>query len=104
VSTGSGNYILKPVIRTYTEAIGGSIKGYVLPAAALPQVWAVQGTDTLLALPDSATGHYLIGGVNAGNWNLLLHAQDSSYTDTAFTVSVANGVVTNAGTVTLQKK
>jgi hypothetical protein len=104
VSTGSGNYILKPVIRTYTEAIGGSIKGYVLPAAALPQVWAVQGTDTLLALPDSTTGHYLIGGVNAGNWNLLLHAQDSSYKDTAFTVSVANGVVTNAGTVTLQKK
>jgi len=104
VSTGSGKYILKPVIRTYTEAMGGSIKGFVLPAAALPQVWAVQGTDSVLALPDSTTGNYFIGGVNPGNWNLLLHAQDSSYTDTAFTVSVANGVVTNAGTITLQKK
>jgi len=104
VSTGSGKYILKPVIRTYSEAIGGSIKGFVLPAAALPQVWAAQGTDTVLALPDSTTGYYFIGGVNPGSWNLLLHAQDSSYKDTAFTVSVANGVVTNAGTITLQKK
>jgi len=105
VSTGNGNgkYILKPVLRTYTEAIGGSIKGFVLPAAAQAQVWAAQGADTLLALPDS-TGHYFIGGVNPGNWSLLLHAQDSSYKDTAFMVSVANGVVTNAGTVTLQEK
>ncbi len=104
VSTGSGKYILKPVIRTYAEAIGGSIKGFVLPAAAHPEVWAVQGTDTLLSLPDSTTGYYFIGGVNPGSWNLLLHAQDSSYKDTAFTVSVANGVVTNAGTINLRKK
>ncbi|HVU57307.1 MAG TPA: DUF4382 domain-containing protein [Puia sp.] len=103
VSTGSGAYILKPVIRTYAEAVGGSIKGFVLPAAAHAQVWAAQGADTLLALPDS-TGYYFIGGVNPGSWDLLLHAQGSSYKDTAFTVSVANGVVTNAGTVTLQEK
>jgi len=104
VTTGSGAYILKPVIRTYSEAIGGSIKGYVLPSAAKPQVWAVQGTDTLLALPDSATGYYFFGGANAGSWGLLFHAQDSTYKDTTFTVTVNTGVVTNAGTVTLQKK
>lgn len=104
VSTGSGAYLLKPVIRTYTEAIGGSIKGYVLPSAAKPEVWAVQGTDSLLALPDSATGYYFLGGVNAGSWNLLFHAQDSTYSDTTFAVSVSTGVVTNAGTVTLKKK
>jgi hypothetical protein len=104
VSTGSGKYMLKPVIRTYAEALGGSIKGIVLPIEANAQVFAVQGTDTVMALPYSNTGYYFIGGVNPGNWNLLLHAQDSSYKDTAFTVSVANGVVTNAGTVSLQKK
>jgi len=105
VTTGEGSYILKPVIRTYTEAIGGSIKGYVLPAAAQAQVWAVQGTDTLLALPDTATGYYFFGGVNEGAWSLLFHAQDSiSYKDTAYAVTVSTGVVTNAGTVTLQKK
>jgi len=104
VTTGSGKYILKPVIRTYTEAIGGSIKGYVLPALAKPEVWATMGTDTLLALPDSATGNYFFGGVSAGTWNLQFHAQDSTYKDTAFTVSVGTGVVTNAGTVNLVKR
>lgn len=104
VTTGNGGYILKPVIRTYTEAIGGSIKGYVLPALAKPQVWAVQGADTLMALPDSATGYYFFGGVNAGSWNLLFHAQDSTYRDTAYAVSVATGVVTDAGKVNLGKK
>jgi hypothetical protein len=104
VTTGSGNYILKPVIRTYTDAIGGSIKGYVLPPASKPQVWAVQGSDSLLALPDSVTGYYFFGGVNAGSWNISLNAQDTTYADTTFAVTISTGVVTNAGTVTLHKK
>ena len=104
VASGSGSFILKPVIRTYSEAIGGSIKGYVLPGAAKPIVWAVQGTDSLMALPDSATGYYFFGGVNAGSWDLSLNALDSTYKDTTFARSVSTGVVTNAGTVTLNKK
>jgi hypothetical protein len=103
VSTGSGKYILKPVIRTYSEAIGGSIKGFALPLAARPQVWATMGGDTLMALPDS-TGYFFFGGVSAGNWNLLYHAQDSAYRDTTFAVTVNTGVVTNAGSVTLLAK
>jgi hypothetical protein len=104
VTTGNGGYILKPVIRTYSEAIGGSIKGYLLPGIAKPEVFAIQGTDTLLALPDSATGYYFFGGVNAGSWKLNLNALDSTYKDTTINVSVTTGVVTNAGTVTLKKK
>jgi hypothetical protein len=104
VATGNGKYILKPVIRTYADALGGSIKGNVLPAAAKPEVWAVQGTDTLMALPDTATGYYFFAGVNAGPWNLLFHAQDSAYADTTSLVTVSTGVVTDAGTVTLRKK
>ena len=104
VVTGNGDYILKPVIRTFTQAIGGSIKGYVLPPAAKPEVFAIQGTDTLLALPDSATGYYFFGGVNAGSWNLHFHALDTLYKDTTIIVPVSTGVVSNAGTTTLQKK
>jgi hypothetical protein len=104
VTTGNGGYILKPVIRTYTEAIGGSIKGYALPGIAKPQVWATMGTDTLMALPDSATGYYFFGGVTAGSWNLQFHAGDTTYKDTAFAVTVSTGVVTNAGSVLLPKK
>jgi hypothetical protein len=104
VTTGNGGYILKPVIRTYTEAIGGSIKGYLLPGIAKPQVWAAQGADTVLALPDSVTGYYFFGGMNEGSWNLLFHAQDSSFRDTAFAVTVKTGIVTDAGLVTLKNK
>jgi hypothetical protein len=104
VTTGNGGYILKPVIRTYSEAIGGSIKGYLLPGIAKPEVFAIQGADTLLALPDSATGYYFFGGVNAGSWKLNLNALDSTYKDTTINVSVVTGVVTNAGSVTLIKK
>lgn len=88
----------------YSEAIGGSIKGHVLPGAAYPEVFAIQGTDTLLALPDSATGYYFFGGVSAGSYNLSLHALDTTYVDTAYSVNVSTGVVTDAGSVTLRKK
>jgi hypothetical protein len=104
VTTGNGGFILKPVIRTFSEAVGGSIKGTVLPWAARPAVLAIQGTDTLLALPDSTTGYYFFGGVSAGSWNLWLHSTDSLYKDTTFAVSVSTGVVTNAGSITLSKK
>jgi hypothetical protein len=104
VTTGNGGFILKPVIRTYAQAIGGSIKGNVLPGAAKPEVLAIQGTDTLMALPDSATGYYFFGGVSAGSWNLWMHAIDTTYNDTTITVSVSTGVVTNAPAVTLHKK
>jgi hypothetical protein len=97
----SGKYLLKPVIRTYAEAVGGSIKGFALPFAARPQVWAVQGTDSLFALPDSASGYYFFGGVNVGSWKLMIQAQQPGYKDTVFFVPVTAGVVTNAGTVTL---
>ncbi|WP_295124810.1 DUF4382 domain-containing protein [uncultured Chitinophaga sp.] len=95
----SGQYILKPVIRGYSDAIGGSIKGIVLPPAALTQVWAIQNTDTLLALPDIATGHYFFGGLPAGAWKLVYDAQVPPYRDTTVTVNVATGVVTNVETI-----
>lgn len=104
VATGSGKYILKPVIRTYSEAIGGSIKGYIFPAAAKPEVFAIQGTDTLLALPDSTTGYYFFGGVNSGSWNLWFHAQDTLYVDSTVAVTVSTGVVTDVDSVTLRSR
>jgi hypothetical protein len=102
VATGSGKYILKPVIRTYSAAIGGSIEGYVLPGVAQPEVFAIQGTDTLLALPDSTNGYYFFGGVAAGSWNLLFHTQDTLYVDTSASVTVNTGAVTDVDTVILR--
>jgi hypothetical protein len=104
VATGNRKYILKPVIRTYSAAIGGSIEGYVLPGAAQPEVFAIQGTDTLLALPDSTNGYYFFGGVAAGSWNLLFHAQDTLYVDTTASVTVSTGAVTDVDSVILRQR
>src|SRR6187551_3540458 len=41
VSTGSGKYILKPVIRTITEATSGAIRGQVIPIESTPAVFAI---------------------------------------------------------------
>jgi len=104
VTTGNGGFILKPVIRTYTQAVGGSITGYLLPGVANPEVWAIQGTDTLMALPDSTTGYYLIAGVPAGSWTINYNALDTLYKDTSFAISVTTGAVTNVGKTTLPLK
>ncbi len=98
----SGQYILKPVIRTYAEATGGSLKGFVLPKEALAQVWAIQNTDTLLALPDTLSGYYFFGGLKAGSWKVVFDAQAPLFRDSTINVNVTSGVVTDAGTLTLK--
>src|SRR5215211_2239093 len=45
--TGNNKYMLKPVIRTTLEAVGGSVKGYVLPNTFNTNVYAIQGPDTV---------------------------------------------------------
>ncbi|MER3470840.1 MAG: hypothetical protein C4330_05775 [Chitinophagaceae bacterium] len=47
VKTGNGGYILKPAIRTSLQAVGGSIRGFVLPSATQTVVYALRGTDTV---------------------------------------------------------
>lgn len=104
VETGSGKFNLKPVIRTYSEATGGTVEGTVLPPDAKATVMAVNGTDTLYAVP-SAVGFYRFAGIAAGSWNVYfipnpLTAYQSS---NIMNVSVQTGVVTNIPAVTLVK-
>ena len=105
VQTGSGSYILKPVIRTFTQAESGAIKGLVLPVAAKGWVFAiVNATDTVSSTPaDFATGAYLLRGMPAATYKVAFHATSGTYRDTTFTnVGVTNGNVTDLGTLTLK--
>jgi hypothetical protein len=98
----SGKYLLKPVIRTYTEALSGAIKGFVLPAAAEPWVYAIKVTDTVAsAKPDTATGYFLIKGLPEATYQLGIDASNGFTDKTISNVIVVNGVVTNTGTTTL---
>jgi hypothetical protein len=100
VNTGNNNYVLKPVVRTFTEATSGAIKGIALPIAAAPIASAISGTDTLSSIPD-ATGNYLIRGVPPGTWKVLIDG-NNGYNDTTINnVNVVLGQVTNVGSATL---
>lgn len=101
VDNGSGGYILKPVLRTFTEATSGAIKGIVSPIAAGATVQATNGTDILSAIPDAVTGEFLIRGVSAGTWSVLIDANNGYIDQTKTNISVTTGQVTDIGTVTL---
>src|SRR5688572_7114510 len=101
VVTGNNSYILKPVIRTFTEATSGAIKGVVLPAAADPWIHAVMGTDSISAIPDAVTGQYLIRGVPAGTWNVVGDGKNGYNDQTINNINVILGQVTVVDTITL---
>ena len=103
VNTGNNKYILKPVIRTVLNAVGGSIKGAVTPSTVLTAVYAINGTDTMTTFTD-ATGGYLIKGVPAATYKVQYLPKDATYKSqekTGVVVSVGN--VTTVETVSLQK-
>ena len=101
VQTGNGAYKLKPVIRAYSAQTNGRLKGYIMPLNAMATVYAIQGTDTLSAIPD-ANGFFMFSGMVDGTYTVyvepgLLGLQ--AYTQT--NVQVTYGAETNIGTITL---
>ncbi len=103
VTTGGGKYILKPVIRTVLNAVGGSIKGAVTPDTVLTAVYAINGTDTMTTFTDG-TGAYLIKGVPAATYKLQYWPTDVTYQSQEKTgIVVTTGNVTVVDTVRLVK-
>lgn len=102
VNTGSGKYILKPVIRAYSDLTNGRIQGNVLPLVANPVVYAINGTDTFAAIPDAA-GNFLISGLPQGSYTVWFDADNNtSFNDvTLSNVSVSFGNITVLSPVVL---
>lgn len=101
VETGSGKYMLKPVIRAYSATTNGQIKGYVLPAAALTTVYVTDGIDTYSAIPNP-DGFFIIKGLPQGTYSVTLDASVALYTDvTLSNINVTYGQVTDLGVTTL---
>jgi hypothetical protein len=98
----SGQYILKPVIRTFAKAAGGAIQGVVLPDSAKASVTAIAGTDTLSAIPDDA-GFYKFWGVPANTYQLIFSADSTTgyHSDTLNNIAVTVGNITSVDTVKL---
>ena len=86
----SGEYNLKPVIRTITQAVAGGIKGTVTPAAAKPGILVISAAnDTVGGFADEA-GRFLIKGLRAGTYKVQF-----TTTEPYKNKEVTNVVVTN---------
>lgn len=99
--TGSGKYMLKPVIRAYSTATDGRIKGYVLPGVAMTTVYADNGTDVYGAIvaPD---GYFIITGLPQGNYQVTYDAAVASFFDVTIpNVSVVYGTTVDLGNTVL---
>jgi len=101
VDNGAGSYILKPVIRTFTEATSGAIKGVVSPIAANATIQATNGVGILSAIPDPVTGEFLIRGVPAGTWSVLIDGNNGYIDKTINNIIVTVGDVADIGSITL---
>jgi hypothetical protein len=100
--TGNGRFMLKPVIRTTLQAVGGGLRGYVLPSTVRTGVYAIQGTDTV-AGTFTNNGAWAISGIAAGSYNLSFVPGDTTYhTATRTGVSVTTSSVTVVDTLRLQ--
>lgn len=100
VETGNGKFILKPVLRVFTNSVSGAIKGVVLPLASRPLIHAIsEAKDTASALADPLTGKFMFRGLPAGNYKVSFLPQDP-FRDTIFTgIEVRNGAITTLDTL-----
>jgi len=96
VKTGNGKFILKPVIRTVLESVGGSIKGVVTPFYFSSHVLAIQGPDTVASTYIGTNGGYLIKGLLPGSYDIHVIPEDVT-----FQKGLHTGVIVNTGSVTL---
>lgn len=102
VNKGNGGHSLKPVIRPFTEATSGAIKGIVSPVDANPSVMAIANGDTIGALPGT-DGKYLLRGLAAGSYKVVFEPAAGYTTKTVENITVTVGEVTDMGTVTFSK-
>lgn len=100
VLKGNGTYSLKPVIRTFNEAITGAIKGIVLPVDATATVRAIANGDTLSTMA-AADGKFMFKGIVEGTYKMLIEPNTAYTGRTIENTFVATGLVTDMGTITL---
>lgn len=94
-------YILKPVIRVFTEAVSGAIRGIVDPPETEPLIHAISSSsDTTSTYSDIITGEYVFKGMMEDIYKLEFIPDTSQYKDTILSdILVTTGIITVVDTV-----
>jgi hypothetical protein len=98
VTTGSGTYQLKPVIRTINAAINGSIKGNTTPVGFIALVTATSGSETYTTVTND-NGYFMVTGLPAGTYVLTITPALPLLPVTITGNVVVAGVSTNVGLI-----
>lgn len=88
-------------LMAFTAIQTGSIKGTLTPANSVNEVWAVSGTDTLKATPDSTS--FTITEAKAGSYTIVVDAKDPYKDVTMENVAVKDGEATDLGEIKLEQ-
>ena len=96
----NNQYKLKPTLRLITEANNGSIRGEIAPATCKSVVYAVSGTDTLTSAYPSSLGKFVLQGLDAGTFKVVVDA-DLCADKVIPNVSVQVGKATDIGKIQL---
>jgi len=101
VAQGNGGFHLKPVIRTVEAALGGSNKGHVTPIGVPVSITATSSTGQSYSTIVSISGYFLLSGLPAGSYSVLINPVSPYNTQTVNNVNVTVGTVTDMGGISL---
>lgn len=100
----SGQYLLKPVIRTVNLAEAGAISGSIEQADALPWVYAIAGEDTLAGTRAAEDGDFLMIGLPSDTYQVSVVPSEEEYsTYIRSNVEVSAPDTTDIGTIDLDE-
>ncbi|WP_375559488.1 DUF4382 domain-containing protein [Bernardetia sp. OM2101] len=97
----SGNYNLKPVIRTFVESDGGSLKGCTSPSSVQSLV-TVSQNGVFVASAYTNDGCFLIKGLPAGTYQVRVEPPLAYSPVTISDVVISDGEVKTLETITIQ--
>ncbi len=98
----NGEFLLRPNIIVFNDAVMAKVEGRVLPQGASPLVTAFNASDTLYAIPNW-NGAYEFRGVPSGTWSINFKGHDGYHDTTINNIVVDSMRVVQVPTITLHK-
>lgn len=100
VEKGTGEYQLKPVIRTIDVAVSGSIKGSITPVGTVAAITASSDGLTFYSSVNNSNGDFLVAGLPAGTYTITVTPALPLLPVTLTDKTVVVGATTNVGIIT----